>query len=85
MFIYVNGRRPSPVDILVSTVGCLDDLAIAMDRPGESATKVITELVATLPGVSKDHGEAGIESSQLVDFAAYLYSSHGERLNIPFG
>lgn len=57
-----------------------DGLAAAMDRPGESATKLISDLVATLPGVSKDHGE-GVDLAKLKDFAAFLFDKHGERLN----
>ena len=46
-----------------------------------SAPQLVSELVAMLPGVAKDHADANVSEAELRDFAEYMYNQSGERLN----
>lgn len=46
-----------------------------------SAPQLVSDLVATLPGVAKDHKDANVDEAMLRDFAEYMYNQHGERMN----
>ncbi|KAL7499094.1 hypothetical protein ACHAWT_007605 [Skeletonema menzelii] len=46
-----------------------------------SAPKLVSDLVATLPGVAKDHNDANVNEEMLRDFAEYMYNQSGERMN----
>lgn len=45
------------------------------------APKLVSDLVATLPGVAKDHADANVDEQMLREFAEYMYNQHGEKLN----
>lgn len=45
------------------------------------APKLVSDLVATLPGVAKDHADANVDEEMLREFAEYMYNQHGEKLN----
>jgi alcohol dehydrogenase class IV len=53
------------------------------------ASKLLSDLVATLPGVAKDHADAKVDEEMLRVFAEDMYNQHGARLNSlcpkPFG
>lgn len=44
------------------------------------APKLVSDLVATLPGVAKDHADANVDEEMLREFAEYMYNQHGEKL-----
>mmetsp|Transcript_12486 Transcript_12486/g.17736 ORF Transcript_12486/g.17736 Transcript_12486/m.17736 type:complete len:405 (-) Transcript_12486:105-1319(-) len=48
---------------------------------GEAAPRLISDLVATLPGVAKDHADTNVDNAMLKDFADFMYEKHGEKLN----
>lgn len=45
------------------------------------ASQLVSDLVATLPGVAKDHADAKVDEGMLRDFAADMYSQYGEKMN----
>jgi alcohol dehydrogenase class IV len=50
-------------------------------QPLPSAPQLVSDLVAILPGVAKDHSDAQVDEEMLREFAEYMYSQHGEKLN----
>lgn len=50
-------------------------------QPLPSASQLVSDLVAILPGVAKDHSDAQVDEEMLREFAEYMYSQHGEKLN----
>mmetsp|Transcript_27938 Transcript_27938/g.42793 ORF Transcript_27938/g.42793 Transcript_27938/m.42793 type:complete len:405 (-) Transcript_27938:77-1291(-) len=48
---------------------------------GEAAPSLISELVATLPGVAKDHADTKVDTQMLKDFSDFMYEKHGAKLN----
>lgn len=59
----------------------LAKIAAALGSPDASGPRAVTDLVAQLPGVAKDHAEAAVEEHKLDDFACWLFKKHAERLN----
>ena len=57
------------------------DIIIDRKQPLPPAAQLVSDLVATLPGVAKDHDNANVDDEMLRDFAEYMYSQHGEKLN----
>jgi len=51
------------------------------DQPLPHAATFVSDLVATLPGVAKDHADANVDEEMLREFAEYMYNQHGEKLN----
>jgi len=64
-------------------------IATALAGEGAPAPRLVRDLVATLPGVAKEHAEVGVTPTMLRDFADFLFDKHGTRLNqlspAPFG
>ena len=56
-------------------------LSEALGSPGVAAPRLVRDLVSTLPGVAKDHDDAGVDPESLGDFAQFLYDVHGAKLN----
>ena len=69
----------------LSIARVLDDVGSDIDRkqPLPPAAQLVSDLVATLPGVAKDHADANVnvDEEMLRDFAEYMYNQHGEKLN----
>lgn len=63
--------------------------ALGAEEGGGDAPRLVRDLVATLPGVAKEHAEVGVTPDMLRDFADFLFEEHGARLNqlspAPFG
>eukprot|EP00573_Skeletonema_grethae_P002838 CAMPEP_0201688558 /NCGR_PEP_ID=MMETSP0578-20130828/2308_1 /ASSEMBLY_ACC=CAM_ASM_000663 /TAXON_ID=267565 /ORGANISM="Skeletonema grethea, Strain CCMP 1804" /LENGTH=420 /DNA_ID=CAMNT_0048172921 /DNA_START=56 /DNA_END=1318 /DNA_ORIENTATION=+ len=45
------------------------------------ASQLVSDLVATLPGVAKDHADAKVDDDMLRDFAEFMYSQYGGKMN----
>jgi len=53
----------------------------ALGEAGGDAPRLVRNLVATLPGVTKEHADEGVTPDMLRDFADYMFDKHGARLN----
>ena len=51
------------------------------DADESSAPRLVSTLVAGLPGVSKEHAEENVTTEMLQSFADYEYDEHIDRLN----
>ena len=56
-------------------------IAQALGEPGLSAPQAVTKLVAALPGVAKDHQDAGVDASTLPEWTASVFERFGDRIN----
>ena len=63
--------------------------ALGGEESGRSAAQLISDLVAQLPGVAKDHHDANVDPEALGPFAEWLYDRFAAKLNelspTPFG
>lgn len=45
------------------------------------APRLVSDLVATLPGVAKEHADANVTPDMLLEFSNFMYDNHCARLN----
>lgn len=56
-------------------------ISAALGDAGGDAPRLVRDLVATLPGVTKEHADEGVTPEMLNDFADFMFEKHGARLN----
>ncbi len=77
----LNYHREKTLVKQISIANVLDLVIGDREYPLPPAPKLVSDLVATLPGVAKDHADANVDEEMLREFAEYMYNQHGEKLN----
>jgi len=77
----LNYHREKTLLKQISIANVLDLVIGDREYPLPPAPKLVSDLVATLPGVAKDHADANVDEEMLREFAEFMYNQHGEKLN----
>jgi alcohol dehydrogenase class IV len=58
-----------------------DRISAALGNADVPAPRLVRELAATLPGVSKNHADAGVTEDMLREFSKWEFAQHIDRIN----